>query len=229
MTPVIHQIQADFDQLAAFANDGWDHNSHYYPVLLKYLPAPCTHALEIGCGTGGFARVLATRGAPVVALDLSPRMIALARQRTPPEFPIDFQVADVMQGELPAAHFDCIVSIATAHHLPFDAFIAKIIPALTDCGVLLLLDLFEPVGFVEQFISACAVPLNIVLRLFHGLPWRDSDEVRCAWAAHGAHETYLTLPQLRQHCARWLPGVQINRHLLWRYSLIWQKNWGDKT
>ena len=50
--------------------------------------------LDAGCGEGYLARVLAARGAHVTGIDLSPRLIALARQKTPGG-EIDYRVADL--------------------------------------------------------------------------------------------------------------------------------------
>jgi magnesium-protoporphyrin O-methyltransferase len=54
-------------------------------VLLSYLPEDLRgyRVLDAGCGTGALAQVLAARGADVVAIDLSPQLIAVAEQRTP--------------------------------------------------------------------------------------------------------------------------------------------------
>ncbi len=40
-------------------------------------------ALDIGCGTGHFTRWLASRGMETMGLDLSPAMLAVARERSP--------------------------------------------------------------------------------------------------------------------------------------------------
>lgn len=52
-------------------------------TLLDMLPADLAGArlLDAGCGTGAFAYEAARRGAEVVAVDLSPNLIALARSR----------------------------------------------------------------------------------------------------------------------------------------------------
>ena len=68
-------VEADFDRLALLDDQGWTSNNHYHNSLLKHLPANCENALEIGCGTGAFARLLAKRCKHVVALDLSSDMI----------------------------------------------------------------------------------------------------------------------------------------------------------
>jgi ubiquinone/menaquinone biosynthesis C-methylase UbiE len=70
-------IRADFDRLALFSEEGWNHNQHYHSVLLRQVPVPCHQALEVGCGTGAFARLLAERAERVLAVGGS----ALAQAR----------------------------------------------------------------------------------------------------------------------------------------------------
>ena len=93
----VAQIQAYFDKLALLSSEGCNHNSHYHRFLLKKVPSNCRNALEIGCGTGAFARLLAHRVEHVLALDLSPQMIRLAHERSASYANIDFQVADVLR------------------------------------------------------------------------------------------------------------------------------------
>src|SRR5439155_20759177 len=75
---IMSVIQADFDRLALLDAEGWTHNNHYHNFLLPHIRHDCQNALEVGCGTGAFARLLAARARHVVALDLSPEMIRVA-------------------------------------------------------------------------------------------------------------------------------------------------------
>ena len=128
-------IRDDFDRIALVSEDGAAHNDHYHNFLLRQLPPNCHDVLEIGCGTGGFARRLAERSERVLALDLSPEMIRLARERST-RFPnIEFQLADISDYPLPAASFDCITSIATLHHAAPETLL-KMKAALRPNGVL---------------------------------------------------------------------------------------------
>ena len=215
-------LQADFDRLAAFSREGWDHNSHYHRFLLRHVPAHCSQALELGCGSGTFARLLATRAQQVLALDLSPQMIRIARERSSHYANIDFQRADACVWEFPPESFDCIISIATLHHLPLEEMLAKMKRALKVNGVLLVLDLYQE-SLSGAFTSLAAIPLNLLLRYLKTGHFQDPPEVRAAWAEHGRHDSYLTLSQLRHRCQVLLPGVKIRKHLFWRYSLIWKK------
>jgi ubiquinone/menaquinone biosynthesis C-methylase UbiE len=47
-------------------------------------------------------------------------MIHIARERSSHYANIDFQRADAFAWEFPSESFDCIISIATLHHLPLE-------------------------------------------------------------------------------------------------------------
>jgi hypothetical protein len=74
-----------------------------------------------------------------------------------------------------------------------------------------------------MFTVMLAVPVNFVLKYLKTGRVRQPQAVREAWAEHGQHDTYVSLSQLRQICRAILPGAQVKKHLLWRYSLIWKK------
>jgi SAM-dependent methyltransferase len=216
-------IRSDFDRIALLDADGWSHNNHYHAFLLKHVPRGCEDALEIGCGAGSVARLLAQRSKHVLALDLSPEMIQSAQARSQDFLQIDYQQADVLAWEFPRERFDCIVSIATLHHLPLELITGKIKNALKAGGVFMALDLYEAQSPVEKILGAIAFPIHVALTLFHTGQIRQSPAVRAAWAEHGRNDTYLTLAQIRVVCNRALPGAIVRPHLLWRYSIVWRK------
>ena len=225
-------IQKDFDRIALVSEDGATQNDHYHNFLLRHLPPNCHDVLEIGCGTGGFARRLAERSQHVLALDLSPEMIRIARERSA-QFPnIEFQLADVGEVPLNIASFDCIATIATLHHLPISETLLKMKTALKPGGILLVLDLFEPASVSDSLVAGLwdslsnllAIPVSVSLRLLHHGRLLPRREVRDAWSAHERHDSYATMTEVHSLCARILPGAKIKKHLLWRYSIVWKKS-----
>jgi len=216
-------IQADFDRIAALSDPGWNHNDAYHAFLLRSLPAYCPHALEIGCGTGAFARLLAARSGRVLALDLSPRMIEVARESSRAYPNIDFQVADVLAWNFPAGRFDAIATITTLHHLPLEPMLSKMKGALKVGGVLVVLDLFKAVWPADLLTAVLAVPASLALTALENGRLRQSPTAQAAWDEHGRHDSYLTMAEIRQSCARVLPRAQVTKHLLWRYSIVWKK------
>lgn len=88
-------------------------------TLLSWLPADLAGArvLDAGCGTGAFAVEAARRGADVVAIDLSPTLIALARERMPADLGtgrIAFRAGDMLDPAL--GRFDHVVAMDSLIH-----------------------------------------------------------------------------------------------------------------
>lgn len=216
-------IRIDFDRLAAFDKGGWSHNDHYHPYLLRHIPEACMESLEIGCGTGTFARLLGQHSQHVLALDLSPEMVRIAQERSA-DFPnVEYRVEDVLEWPFPTGGFDCIASIATLHHLPLEVMLAKMKLALKSGGILLILDLYKAKGLSDYLLSAVAFPTNFLVRLAKTGWLRFMEAERKAWDEHGKHDHYLQIPMVRRICQELLPGAVIKRHLFWRYSIVWKK------
>lgn len=146
-------IEADFDRLALLDDEGWTTNNHYHGFLLKCVPQNCENALEIGCGTGAFARLLAKRCKRVVALDLSPEMIRVARSRSSQFDNLEYQLVDAMQWDFPKSYFNYVCSIATFHHLQQRELLVKIREALKPGGVLVVLDLVQSNSLAELMLD----------------------------------------------------------------------------
>jgi magnesium-protoporphyrin O-methyltransferase len=104
-------------------------------LLLDWLPADLRgkRVLDAGCGTGALAVEAARRGAQVVAIDLSPTLVNLARSRAPDELAhdaprhdghphggsIEFLSGDMLDAGL--GHFDHIVGMdSLIHYRPAD-------------------------------------------------------------------------------------------------------------
>ncbi|MEI6321309.1 MAG: magnesium protoporphyrin IX methyltransferase [Pseudomonadota bacterium] len=93
-------------------------------TLLSWLPQDLRgrRILDAGCGTGALAQAAALRGAHVVAVDLSPQLVALAEERIGGdhgEGRIDFRVGDMFD---PAwGEFDHVVGMdSLIHYKPAD-------------------------------------------------------------------------------------------------------------
>lgn len=216
-------IEADFDRLALMDDEGWTANNHYHDYLLKHVPQNCENALEIGCGTGAFARQLATRCKRVVALDLSPEMIRAAGARSTQNPNLEFQLADAMTWAFPQAHFDFICSIATLHHTEQRPLLIKLKDALKPGGVLVILDLVQSNGLAERALDVIGFGVSGALRLIHNGRLNPPPEVRKAWEQHGKHDHYLSVGQVRGLVNEILPGASVKRCLFWRYALVYRK------
>jgi magnesium-protoporphyrin O-methyltransferase len=87
--------------------------------LLSWLPADLHGAriLDAGCGTGALAVEVARRGGDVVAIDLSPTLIDLARERAPRDLgagSVTFETGDMLDPSL--GRFDYVVAMDSLIH-----------------------------------------------------------------------------------------------------------------
>jgi len=128
------RIEAYFDRTAA---DAWARLTSDAPVgwirrtvragrdemrrtLLDWLPADLRgrRVLDAGCGTGAFAVEAARRGADVVAVDISPTLVGLARERAAGQGwgggRVSFRVGDML--DLAHGRFDHVVAMDSLIH-----------------------------------------------------------------------------------------------------------------
>lgn len=89
-------------------------------TLLSWLPDDMTgrRLLDAGCGTGALAVEAARRGAEVVGIDLSPGLIAIARERAPSALAgrLRFEAGDMLSSD--HGEFDHVVAMDSLIHSP---------------------------------------------------------------------------------------------------------------
>jgi magnesium-protoporphyrin O-methyltransferase len=127
------QIETYFDRTAA---EAWSRLTSDAPVghiratvragrdrmretLLAWLPADLSgkRLLDAGCGTGAFAVEAARRGARVVAVDVAPTLISLARQRLPADLSpgsVQFLAGDMLDPS--HGSFDHVIAMDSLIH-----------------------------------------------------------------------------------------------------------------
>lgn len=98
-------------------------------TLLSWLPTNLSGArvLDAGCGTGQAAIELARRGAEVVAIDLSPTLVALAAERAGESSlrgRIDFRSGDMLDPEL--GSFEHVLAMDSLIHYESSDIVASL-------------------------------------------------------------------------------------------------------
>ena len=147
-------------------------------------PRPGARALDLATGTGDIAFALAARGARVVALDVTLRMLELARMKTRRAVPaaaIDTGLhliqADMVALPFPGASFDIVTTGYGLRNVPdLNAAIEEIGRVLAPGGQLLSLDFNRPENPVVR--AAYLAYLTIVGAALGWLLHRDPDTYR---------------------------------------------------
>ena len=116
---------------------GWERAVEHADLLALLPDVPGRRVLDLGCGAGQLAHFLATRGAAeVVGVDLSERMLALARAEwAHPR--VTYQRASLEDAAFTPARFDLIVSSLAFHYVEdYRGLIGRIAGWLDAGGVL---------------------------------------------------------------------------------------------
>ncbi|HEX3272490.1 MAG TPA: class I SAM-dependent methyltransferase [Ktedonobacterales bacterium] len=95
--------------------------------------------LDAGCGEGYLSRILAQRGAQVTGIDISPRLIGMARAKDP-DGAITYQAADLSQPlHAHQTHFDLVASYFVLNDVyDYQGFLATLSAALKPAGRLVI-------------------------------------------------------------------------------------------
>jgi SAM-dependent methyltransferase len=116
-------------------------------MLAAGVATGCERVLDVGCGPGATALAFAARVASVVALDLTPAMLAQARAQAA-ERGLDnvrFEQGNAEALPFPDASFDVVTSRLAAHHVADpQAMVREAARVLAPGGMFLLSDTIAP-------------------------------------------------------------------------------------
>lgn len=146
---------------SADSRPGFNHNDFYHRFLLGRVPPDCRQALDVGCGTGQFARRLARHARAVEGVDQAPEVIATARALSRDVPNIDYFEADLASHDLGNRRYDYISCIASIHHMPFAETITRLREALTPGGVLAIVGCYRQATWVDYLPDLIAIPTNL--------------------------------------------------------------------
>jgi len=112
---------------------------------------PTSKVLEIGCGTGLFTELFAQRGAHILAVDISDKLLGMARERKLPSDRIEFLEARFEDCSL-RGPFDAVIGSSILHHLDLKVALSKIYHLLKPGGFMCFAEpnYLNPQVFIER-------------------------------------------------------------------------------
>ena len=103
-------------------------------MLSRHL-GPGMSVLELGCGTGYFTRELARSGADVVAIDVSPELLEIAKANcSAPN--VRYEIRNAYELGYPDTVFDSVMGSSVLHHLEIEEAIREIYRVLKPSGTI---------------------------------------------------------------------------------------------
>jgi ubiquinone/menaquinone biosynthesis C-methylase UbiE len=136
---------------------------------------PHSNVLDIGCGTGELLPLLARRGAWITAIDKSPEMVKIARERVAAagigdSVSINQNTAMEVDRLYKDATFDTVVLSLVMSELTNEErswVLNQCVRILKPSGVLLLADEFRPRSFLRRTLfSVIRLPLHLITYLY---------------------------------------------------------------
>ncbi|MFI9628305.1 class I SAM-dependent methyltransferase [Streptomyces sp. NPDC052042] len=220
MTTLSHRIIQALDRFNA--THPWDHNAHFHRWILRQLPRRCGSALDVGCGSGDLARLLATRARTVHGIDADPDILVRARGLTGPEAPVTFAVAEAPAG-MPTGPYDAITCVAVLHHLPLTDTLAGLRERLAPGGTLVVVGLAREETAGDHLLSLVSVPLNAAVGWIRNRGRAAPRPVSMTAVTRPAGTTFR---EIVREAGDVLPGAVARRRLFWRYTLVWREGSG---
>jgi SAM-dependent methyltransferase len=205
---------ADYDRLG-----GLSENDSFRSWLVSVLPPAGGRALDLGCGTGRHAVLLAERFTHVDAIDLSLPMIEIARtKRSRPN--IIYRQADLLKTS-GSGEYGLVLSVMTLHHVPdLQAALAHIKELLAPAGRIVLVDSYPAESALERLVPLRPrLHAGAVLRLGTNLVRRGPAtaweiyrlSTRREWLDHRVSDRFFSPEELEQCCATLFPGYKTER------------------
>ncbi len=142
---------------------------------------PGQRALDLACGTGDIAFALSARGASVVGLDITHRMLEIAQAKRSSATPAGFVTGDMMALPFPDARFDVVTTGYGIRNVPDIArSLTEMHRVLKPGGTMLSLDFNRP---ANPFVRAVYLTYLTVVGSTLG------------FALHGDPDTYRYIPE----------------------------------
>lgn len=229
------RVAADYDRLGELSaiapGESW---------LAGLLPATGRRALDLGCGSGRHACLLAEHFEQVDAVDLSGPMIELASARRPRPN-VSYQQADLHDIHAPG-QYDFVLSVLTLHHAPdLHAALSHIRTLLAPGGRAVVMDVhpaeseLRPPERSLRWMIHLVLPLRprmhamAALRFGMNLAQRGPSaaweiyrlSTRRAWLDHLASDRFFSREELERCCEELFPGHRLDLLDRPRVALIW--------
>ncbi len=181
------------------------------PWLRGALPAEGRTAVDLACGAGRHAILIAERCEHVLAVDLSHKMIELAKRRRPAAN-IDYRAADLIDIN---GQFDLVFCSSALHDVnDLDRALRHVRSLVAPGGKVILADVVGRLSPLPHWLHRAAaltyLPIELLRRRRDAfeLYRLDSDP---AWIAHLATDRYLSRSEFERRYTRHFPGATFSR------------------
>jgi ubiquinone/menaquinone biosynthesis C-methylase UbiE len=175
-------------------------------------------AIDLGCGTGRVANILASHYDSVRAIDLSSEMIEVARQKNPHPR-ITFEQADLTEV---SGQYDLVISLMTLHHLPdIGAGLQHIAGLVKPDGMAIIVDQVaaHPTSRLRQRLWTAEVLAQDIFNAFRKFRFANNRR----WLDHLMSDRYLSSETFTTEYGKAFPGAVVGPGGS-LYTAVWKRD-----
>ncbi len=192
----------------------WNHNYAYNGWISKRI-GKRNKILDIGCGNGTLAMALRTPENHILGIDPSALSIQKANDRNNYDN-VKFVQTTFEEFDANGDRFDAIIFVASIHHMNMRNAIDKAKKLLEQNGVLIIVGLAKPSGFIDWVVELIRV---IPSRMISAIKQNIDSEILGIDVSYN----FPTMDEVRRICNDNLCRHTIRYGLHFRYLLTWEK------
>jgi SAM-dependent methyltransferase len=149
-------------------------------VVEMAAPSPREQVIDLACGTGNAALLAAARGARVIGIDASPRLLEVARERARAQGAhVDFREGDLLDLPLADSAAEVVLSVFGVIFAPDPAQALQEVRRVLRPNGRVLISAWIPAGPIDAMLGAMGRILGPVSQAPppQRFPWSDPDTV----------------------------------------------------
>jgi ubiquinone/menaquinone biosynthesis C-methylase UbiE len=203
--------------------------NRHYEEWQSILPGSSDRVLDVGCGSGHLSMYLADRVNNVVGIDISLKMIGMAKKNKAEQRKnnVHFVIANLESAPLLEQSFDLVLSDTAFGHLQLDLVLPMLRRIVKKDGRLILREL------VNAHPKLASSPFWLVLQRLKALPGNIRRfgphtatrilffQLKPSWIRHECGARWLTPQSFQTIYSRFLPGCQF-KDFGWTMAAIWE-------
>lgn len=154
---LLKQMQSSVWSAGAFEDVAVTIHDMHVALVEALAPQPGERLLDVGCGSGDLAELAAASGAFATGIDLSPRLIDVAKTRAEAGgLNIDYRVGDAENLDVEDASFDLVSSSVGMIFAPDHDAVVREVARVTRTGGRLAFSAWTPEGTVGEMFKVFA-------------------------------------------------------------------------
>ncbi|MBQ3590439.1 MAG: class I SAM-dependent methyltransferase [Clostridia bacterium] len=191
----------------------WNHN-YAYNNWISNKVGKRKKILDVGCGNGTLAMTLRTPENHILGIDPSDSSIQKANDQNPYDN-VQFQQTTFEAFEANDEKFDAIVFVASIHHMDMQSAVAKAKKLLERNGILIIVGLANPSGFMDWVVELSRVIPSKILSMIRQNIDSEALDIDVSY-------DFPKMEEVRRICHENLCGHTIRYGLHFRYLLTWE-------